>query len=203
MDFTKFVSLLESRSLHFTRTDRFVDDPFEGSYPKLNVLARRIPPVGLPAEHHEVYVKAMTEDRPRMVRNMVKMVGVNCWHMNQHESAAMWSLYLKGSNGVAIQSTYRKLRDCFSGVQGDIFIGEVRYIDYESEFIDGTPNAFAPFMYKRKSFEHEKEVRAAIVRPPPNVEGGGWNFEAATFTDLRPRRGNATRRRSPPNEARQ
>jgi hypothetical protein len=182
MDFTKFVSLLESRSLHFARIDKLVEDPFEGSYPKLNVLARQTPPVGLPAEHHDVYVKAMAEDGAKMARNMVKMVGVNCWHMNPHESAAMWSLYLKGSNGVAIQSTYRKFRDCFAGFQGDIFIGEVRYIDYESEFIDGTPNAFAPFAYKRKSFEHEKEVRATIVRMPPTVEGIGWNFEAATFT---------------------
>ena len=181
MDFTKFVSLLESRSLHFTRTDKFVD-PFEGSYPKLNVLARQFPPPGLPVEHHAAYVKAMTEDAPKMAKNMIKMVGLNCWHMNQHGSAAMWSLYLNNNNGVAIQSTYQKLRDCFLGVQENVFIGEVRYIDYELGFIAGTSNAFDPFTYKRKSFEHEKEVRAAIVRAPPTVEGVGWDFAATTFT---------------------
>ena len=34
---------------------------------------------------------------------------VNCWHINEHESAAMWDLYLKSNEGIAIQSTYQKL----------------------------------------------------------------------------------------------
>lgn len=39
MDFTKFVSFIESRCLYFTRADNF-DDPFEGSLPKMTIAAR-------------------------------------------------------------------------------------------------------------------------------------------------------------------
>ena len=40
MDFTKLVSLIDSLRLYFTRADKF-EDPFEGSFPKINVAARR------------------------------------------------------------------------------------------------------------------------------------------------------------------
>lgn len=33
MDFTKFMSLLDTKKLFFTRADKF-EDPFEGSWPK-------------------------------------------------------------------------------------------------------------------------------------------------------------------------
>jgi hypothetical protein len=39
MDFTKFVSLLETHKLYFNRSDMF-NDHFEGSSAKMNVLAR-------------------------------------------------------------------------------------------------------------------------------------------------------------------
>jgi hypothetical protein len=42
----------------------------------------------------------------------------------------------------------------------------VRYVDYEIDWIPES-NALAPFLYKRKSFEHEHEVRALI--PPANI----------------------------------
>lgn len=47
IDFTKFVSLLDTKSLYFTCINKF-EDPFEGSTPKLNVVARDILPVDLP-----------------------------------------------------------------------------------------------------------------------------------------------------------
>lgn len=43
MDFTKFVSILDAGALWFTRADRFLDQ-FEGSSPKINILARKAPP---------------------------------------------------------------------------------------------------------------------------------------------------------------
>jgi len=48
----------------------------------------------------------------------------------------------------------------------------VRYVDYETEWIPES-NPLAPFLYKRKSFEHEREVRA-LIRPanvPAILEG--------------------------------
>ena len=58
MDFTKFVSFIDSRRLYFTRADKF-DDPFEGSWPKINVFARHQPPPDMPQEAQEEYIALM------------------------------------------------------------------------------------------------------------------------------------------------
>src|SRR5258705_185923 len=39
--------------------------------------------------------------------------GIISWHMNEFESAAMWQLYANFDEGIAIRSTYKRLRDCF------------------------------------------------------------------------------------------
>lgn len=57
----------------------------------------------------------------------------------------------------------RKLREALGSVAR---VGMVRYVDYETGWI-AESNPLAPFLYKRKSFEHEREVRALI--PPEDV----------------------------------
>jgi hypothetical protein len=160
-DFTKFISFIESGSLYFTSADKF-EDPLEGSYPKINVSAYEdeIKNFNIPEE-----LKSDLRERNYKLRSCAPSWHfVNCWHLNSHESAAMWKLYLKSNEGITIQSTYQKLRDCFSKIKNDIFIGQVKYIDYETESIDTSHgNIFSPFVHKRKSFEHGKEVRAITI----------------------------------------
>lgn len=183
MDFTKFVSFIDSQSLYFARADKF-DDPFEGSLPKMNVVARESVQLRIlssphfPPEAREMYLKqvASTGEINQYWR---KFYAINCWHMNEHESAAMWRLYLKSNEGIAVQSTYRKLRESIIDDE-KVYLGQVKYIDYEKESIghyydpdsanDFVFNMFAPFVYKRKSFEHEREIRALIERPPTTSE---------------------------------
>jgi hypothetical protein len=87
---------------------------------------------------------------------------VNSWYCQEHESAAMWSLYLKTQEGIAIQSTYDRLSNAFVNYHDyDINIGRVSYIDYEHDTIP-QGNILFPVMCKRKSFEHEREIRALI-----------------------------------------
>ena len=50
-----------------------------------------------------------------------------------------------------------------------VYIGRVNYVDYDTTFIPENDTA-APFLHKRKSFEHEREVRAIIQKH--NVIGG-------------------------------
>lgn len=169
MDFTKLVSLIESKHLFFTRADKF-DDPFEGSWPKMNVNARnKIPPL-IAKKDHEKYLKGMSRfgDSNKIWR---KQVAINCWHKNDHESAAMWKLYLKSNEGVAIQSTYLKLRESITDDE-NVYLGIVEYIDYEKEWInDGRRGS--PYVYKRKSFEHEQEIRAIVLKHPRIGKNGG------------------------------
>jgi hypothetical protein len=162
MDFTKLVSLVDSSCLYFVRADK-LGDPFEGSWPRMNVVARQLIPDDVPKEGRESFAKAM-KNMGGIMKNWPRHVAINCWHMNQYESAAMWKLYLKSDEGIAIQSTYSKLKRSLIDEE-KVHIGVVRYIDYEEEWIDAS-NLFSPFIHKRKSFEHEQEVRAIVTKWP-------------------------------------
>lgn len=157
MDFTKLISIINSQSLFFTRADKF-NDPFEGSMSAQNVKMRHIVYNGqIPTEQME----KLSNYRRELRRFML----INCWHMNDHESDAMWKLYLQSNEGIAIQSTFERLKNCFSKTAERIYIGKVLYSDYDKEWI-AEDNLMRPFLHKRKSFEHEKEVRAILYKDP-------------------------------------
>lgn len=154
IDFAKLVSLLDSQSLHLARADE-LDDDFEGSVPH-ELLARRDGPesTGL-AKVFGRYVS----DRYRGARGYMF---VNCWSLSEGESAALWTLYVPSSQGIAVRSTYRRLVDALTVEERPLFIGCVRYIDYTRETFPTDPlyeNVLTPFIHKRKSFEHERELR--------------------------------------------
>lgn len=167
MSFTKLVSLIDTRRLYFSRADR-LGDPFEGSWPKVNVAAREIIPNEIKDEKVRSSLRAMRQkDGGDWSRLLSRFVSVNCWHMSPHESASMWKLYVSANEGIAIQSTYAKLRDSLID-EIDVFLGVVTYIDYETQSIDGG-NFLAPFVHKRLSFKHETEIRAVIPENPINT----------------------------------
>jgi len=167
MDFTKFVSLLDTKRLYFARADK-LGDPFEGSLPRPNAtngdwLLQYM------TEPAQVVRQANTEQRRKSNRSFVKWNAINCWHMNEGESAAMWKLYLKSEEGIAIRSTYRMLRDSINDPE-PVRIGTVRYINYESDSIQAG-NMLVPFLHKRRSYEHEREIRAIVTRVPTEDAG--------------------------------
>lgn len=132
MDFTKLVSLLDTACLFFTRADGF-SDPFEGSWPKANIEARNFVPDSVPTEDHEIFKQSIGK-MGDVLRKWPKYIALNCWHMNDFESAAMWSIYLKSNDGIAIQTTYAALRDSFTS-EHPVYLGLVRYIDYDTQWI--------------------------------------------------------------------
>jgi hypothetical protein len=109
MDFVKCVSLLQSRSLYFARSDK-LGDRFEGSYPRMNVA--NLMDLCTP-ETRETFRKNWGQ----VFRKWRECMAINFWHLNDHESAAMWQLYIKSNHGIAVQSTYAKLRDCFKDTE--------------------------------------------------------------------------------------
>ena len=180
MDLAKYLAILQRRSLFFPRAT-LLGDPFEGSSTKpmvafrQHVMKHRISDPALAAYKNlpDNYDATMGE----AVKNMVSQHLICCWHMNEHESAAMWSLYLRSNEGVCIQSTYRKLRSCLPNC---VFIGEVNYIDYQTQSFS-PQNTFNFIMHKRKSFEHERELRALFweVDSVPGAQPYKAKIEAA------------------------
>lgn len=71
----------------------------------------------------------------------------------------MWELYVRAGEGIAVQSTFDRLKRAFAFTDQGIYIGKVRYIDYRREKVLPNNSTIAPVFYKRKSFEHERELR--------------------------------------------
>lgn len=172
LNFTKFVSMLQHSSLFFARSTE-LGDPFEGSRVRANEAFRRLQygEFSLPVEtiNHLFLSQADFSNWNR------QWIMVNSWCISEHESAAMWRLYGGTETSVCIQSTYEHLRACLDhavrrGFADPVHVGEVRYIDYAREWMpDG--NGFYPFLHKRRSFEHEREIRAIVWRLPVTDKG--------------------------------
>lgn len=153
MSFANFVAMLESSTL-FLSSIASVDDEFEGSLPRGNVLLNRaVEELVAPAARQEG-----SPDGAEFAKRRRRSVVVNCWHRSEHESWAMWRLYAGGLEGVAVRTTVADLGACFLG-NPPTWVLPVRYIDFEEDTVDEI-NDFPRYLVKRKAFEFESEVRA-------------------------------------------
>lgn len=162
LDFTKFVSMLSSSSLYLTRVDKF-DDPFEGSLPLKDYMKREhcVEQIFDECDSFETIEQLKQQHREDGKADKCH-VYANCWHMNTHESFAMWNLYLKSNEGISIQSTFSKLQ---KSVTSDKFVygGIVKYIDYNNDSL-GCHDLFTKHLHKRLGFKHEQEFRIMSPR---------------------------------------
>lgn len=174
MDFTKYVSLLHTQSLWFTQATR-MEDNYECRYtaPDMQHSRAMWDSIPLPAE-----IKGQLPHNVAFLSEMARRTFyLSCWHMNRHESAAMWRLYLLSHEGVAIRTTYSSVKASLAQTTDPIFATIVKYIDYQSESI-GMGNVFKPVAFKRKSFEHEAEMRLiwwSIPQYPEFTGPGGYD----------------------------
>ena len=143
LDLAKYISLLESKSLFLTRID-LLGDPAEGHYTKLDrLLAQQNPSLNS-------HLKNLSKAR--------KMYYASCWHMNQRESASMWSVYTTTDKGIAISATVGKLKEALKLDPRILYFGKVNYIDRDLEHIE-MDNVFRAVVSKGKFYEYENEIR--------------------------------------------
>lgn len=172
LDFFKFKSLLETKSLFFCRADKF-SDPFEGSLPKKEAECR------IKTFKDQAFYFQQTFDKDSALKNIIEIqnlhkrfkrgVVVNCWQINETESDAMWRLYLKDNEGVAIQTTTQKMIKTIKNTNEEIGISKVRYLNYENDvwyhaidYPHTSYNFIIPFIHKRIEFKYESELRLFI-----------------------------------------
>jgi hypothetical protein len=181
MNFTKFMSLLEEQALYLSRADH-LGDSFESSFPRANFddldkFQYHVPDVDKDTDPdlYEARRREIAENNNRFFVEMSQEFGrsvfVNCWHEREHESGAMWGLYLKGADGIAIRTTAKRLSESIHVFPEILDLGTVRYIDYDKERLD-EGNVFNLVLHKRHHFEHEKEVRVIHwLRQPAQPDG--------------------------------
>lgn len=151
------------------RSDKF-SDPYEGSIPKKEVQNRILEQKRIRASYNQTITdeeaKISSETTAEYHKKLRKSFVVNCWHINTTESDAMWQLYLKTNEGVAIQITYQKLFDSLNHNADNIYLSKIRYINYETDIwyqekdypvYDYT--VFQAIIHKRIAFQHESELR--------------------------------------------
>ena len=164
MDLPKLIDFLETAGLHFPRADT-LGDPYEGFFTRGDVADRE-------KRYEAIGIKLPTDRARQMARSLTdysrEATYISCWHGGETESAAMWRLYGSAGGSVAIQTTYGKLADA---LPDEAYMGMVRYISYGLENWIDQSFVISPFMYKRREFEHEKEVRALIARRRKEARG--------------------------------
>jgi hypothetical protein len=156
-DFTKFVSLIHRRALYFSRAD-LLGDRFEGSMSRANLRLR--PEVYRHMD--EGFRQRLFEQIAKGTRAYLARTFVNSWTMADYESVALWRMYVGQTNGIAIRSTFERLRASLDASYPEsIHVGMVKYLNWDS---DWTPegNTLYPFVHKRRSFDFEHEVRGVI-----------------------------------------
>lgn len=124
MNFEKFVNMIITNTLWFNRIDSF-DDVFEGTYPPANKLLR--------SKIYGFEFELPVEQMEKLAKNELY---VACFHQNNYESAAMWDLYAKHA-GIAFKTNGIRLSQSFDNEPRNIYISQVRYIDYNNDFMPG------------------------------------------------------------------
>ena len=165
MDFSKYVDLLTTSELHFTRADK-LEDPYDCGGMQFF------------GEQYKQFSSAnpQVKERTRQVNTFERLfVYLNCWHMNNDQSAALWKLYSENKyERIAIQTTFEKLDSeiKLKWSRDGIRISKVKYdLENAGEPIGNPPEGrlfsilgWANIIYKRPSFAHEKELRAFIFQ---------------------------------------
>ena len=145
MDLSKFLDMLLSGKMFMSRSDKF-EDQYEGTF----------------SEPTFEEIKKISENNPKFLdyyKSHRENVVNSSWHTNEYESFAMWQVFTKNNEGLAIQSTIGRLKEALALERNfEQYIGEVNYIDYKKELIP-FDDVFFPFLFKRKSFQYENEIR--------------------------------------------
>lgn len=209
LDVIKFLTLVNGE-LYFARADKF-KDKYEGAIPKQNYLhfadmyrraklnhrdstneadtniemnySRKGLPKGIEKDIRKEFFRKFNERK--------KKVAISCWHLNESESAAMWEIYSRAGQGIAICTTLQKLHKIKKPHGYEMEMFKVEYIDFDKTFDTGfTDYELLPFKNKRKEFEYEHEFRIMLYQKnrENTREGGEPETEAEyinrTGTDI-------------------
>jgi hypothetical protein len=185
MDISKYIHLLSTQKLYFSRIDKLKDKK-EGAIPPGQEFHREQALSRYPSPE----LKEFYEDLLGYLQINRKATYVNCWNVSAYESNLMWRFYVDSSYGVAIKSTYGKLKNALKldteFLERNAFtIGMVGYYNPDT---DGLPigNMVHPFFLKTHEYVSENELRALIQMPftDPSVKTGSTPGEYLVPVDL-------------------
>lgn len=154
MKVSRFTEFLQSRTIHFASAFQF-EDRFEG--------AVAVQPYNFPIDPRY----SEPEKFETAFEELKRLTKINCWHIEDYESDAMWQLYADSGKGVAITSTPKRISESLKpfrlrsnyGVE-ELRAGNVQYVDLTNVRL--SPTMLERFFYKHLAFAWEQEFRLAI-----------------------------------------
>ncbi len=171
MNLEKFLAIIQTRSLYFTRLSGFRDKyeglcaiGWQGPLIDLNQLPDLDTTHGRSEEWIDVPIP-ISEGSFLKDEKLPDEVYVSCWHSAHEESAAMWSIY-SGNSGIAIMTTSDLLCASLRSCDKEVELAAVEYKEMTPGLMSGRP-----WTIKRPSFQHEREIRAAIRDPDCQKSG--------------------------------
>jgi hypothetical protein len=208
MSLPKYLSLLQRNELFFSGLELMArTDPFEGSLAPSRFIHRQWSSLDdVPEEILQKlpgYLRAgesgletalqryigAAEHRIRQTYAYRRSYFVNCWHLSEHESSAMWDIYSRRNEGIAVVSCESRIEAALSGYAESIYGGRVTYGDYSAEkFVIDEGNAFTPILHKRLSFAYEAEYRlvywdTSVTHKQIRSHDGVFNWNGKLFPD--------------------
>ena len=98
----------------------------------------------------------------------------HCWSISNSENVLMWDRYKYQNSTIAIKTTLGRIRNAFNETAAQLYIGKIRYRDYQTEHITGfqgyaekdlsNPQIveelfYQPVFHKERLYQSENEVR--------------------------------------------
>jgi hypothetical protein len=150
MSFSRFVWLLQKKKLWLSRADR-LGDPWEislaGSQLDHVISLHPITPIG------EERRKTAMQRAERINKLWRQNTFISCWSASVDESHALWRIYCGSAEGVAIQTTFARLRESV----GELLLCKVTY---ETPGTRRQTHTLVDLVTKKRPmFAYEQEVR--------------------------------------------
>lgn len=168
VDLRKFRDLMASEELYFRRADLFTDKS-EGLPPEQ--YAMRV--LGL--DPYDINDRVALNNHLGSLAQHRESYYVSCWHLFRQEELAMWEQY--GHDGVAIVSSYGRLRAALGTLIDEAQLGLIRY---GVAHLANTFNALEFITTKQLFYEPERELRAWLTVYDP-LAGGNRHFDLNNF----------------------
>lgn len=177
MSFGRFVYLLKTKSLWMSRVDQ-LDDPWEMAISEDEIIGL----MGKPSPLDTTSPVKFREHQLLHARRARQWFFVNCWTASPSESWAMWSVYCKANEGIAIQTTLDRLLESVASREHNS--PQLKAVDYAPFNFRGRPlGSWHLVTRKRPEFAFEREYRIIYhvvpgepfldsVNPPSTHERG-------------------------------
>lgn len=157
MDLPRFVSMLETKGIWLARADTF-KDKHEGRIPdEMRAVIENA------YDNFEEKDKINVKNADDFQDYLVKNTFISCWHKNFDENMAMWEIYGKDSNAIAVQTTVENIRNATDpySLRGHSLI--MKPVEYKNaDEVKGVLLYEECFFRKRRPYRYEEEVRISL-----------------------------------------